>query len=1354
MANNSRNSNNGPIEDISPDKAFTFIKKCHENGRRIVPLFGAGISVGAGIPTSNFLADYICAVCAVAKSDGWENNYRNYLRKFGWPHRHDTWLRWLLAQSRKTDPQQRSKCIYNGEIIRDLNAKFESDREMLYRSTVMEEIRKIAPLYRKMGDKHFNGLKPSMSSYTDYRSLLLTIADGDSSFVDSFFDHFIRDREPTMAHQFIAFLTKLLDWRLILTTNFDSLIERAMRMEGHQPTVYEIAKDSTMPGANLVRQQEIAVVKLHGGTHLLRTGYDLDEGLPAATLMEIRNYLKPQGSKCVPPLLLVLGYSGSDRRVMDIVADHLSNFRKDEMTTNGCNMVLWVSRDGKAPDLLKLAAQVVANETTSATSLSKGYPAAVCMYRDARLFLQELYQVIDGQHAVSQSRYRVVVQVPPPLEMDQDKSTEEKDPPPETRPVIVFWRKKNQWGTSTALLKAAHALEKTHEIIWIDAADFTTRAGLISAIMDEFARLDRGHVPASRTFMVEDVDFLRSGALNKVTRANNSNNGQNSPSNSANDDNAIERNVAIKWICHTMRRGNFVLAIDSLGEFGSVHPSIPERYRGNREQQRKETFTFLGELFDQAKHFGRSHVMVAVTPMADGSEIADEAALKEVFACRPSSESNKWQQQVPEYTGATGGNGYLNRARKSCDSVRVLLNTSTSTKDNVQLASEIPESDKKLAAGLLIAIASLFRRPRSRTALLVAFARYLRIARDSKVPQSIKTLARRYAKDHTKLMELGNKALNNIGNYKTGKISGKKWDILSRLEGGFYWMHLEGRDQIYDMVTRNGVDATYLFSPKILAELFHEIAIYMFVDVYKRSHDVGAFVEYLHYELMAITVSLGGISNDDKEIEILKGIANHLEAFYPYLLVSGKLVELIGQITPILTFCLSRVLNIATNNGNGDFREYTQRIIGIYAQLLNASGHPRDAARYEVLRWHVATKQDITIDNRIMTKAELLQSLSTCTPKDILDTINKAIENKSVSNGDKTQLKIVSELARYTVDPLLFFTSFDENEIGRSDAPRWKAFPFSKPLRSFLEKRFQPERCNLADRLYELCKPPNGGTSEKGANKAPSAEDIALEARLEMFHQRDLLYRAVWPYRFEWLLDDVPVNCTVPNGTDLSKIAKGCTEMLERLQPQGRLDAATRSIVGLLHAIRGYALYAVGGMKGGNDPRVLVSFRRAQAAMNRAASPNEQLASAIILMMEAECHVLGCMPDITVQKEGSKFANTKRLNQAEILLRQAEKLLRGARWQNRYQVQYLLQHATLEYARYEMAVGTNEKKQRLRAALRSNIAALTSMGFQTDWRIYGEMLHARIRKEFLGMDAKGQTLKSLWKAELFLCGIP
>jgi hypothetical protein len=66
----------------------------------------------------------------------------------------------------------------------------------------------------------------------DWESLLDHLCEGDFDLVDSLFTSFEEGRSPTTAHRFLTFLRSSVDLPLILSTNFDSLLERAFRDGG------------------------------------------------------------------------------------------------------------------------------------------------------------------------------------------------------------------------------------------------------------------------------------------------------------------------------------------------------------------------------------------------------------------------------------------------------------------------------------------------------------------------------------------------------------------------------------------------------------------------------------------------------------------------------------------------------------------------------------------------------------------------------------------------------------------------------------------------------------------------------------------------------------------------------------------------------------------------------------------------------------------------------------------------------------------------------------------------------------------------------------------------------------------
>lgn len=117
---------------------------------------------------------------------------------------------------------------------------------------------------------------------------------------------------PGSSHRQLAFLTRRFGWRLVLTTNFDDLIERAMSSEGLEPTVFDVWKEAELPASSLVRRG-LSVIKLHGSAYGLRLGKALDDPLEEDEKKILCEYM---GEK---PILLIAGWSGQDKRIMDLV---------------------------------------------------------------------------------------------------------------------------------------------------------------------------------------------------------------------------------------------------------------------------------------------------------------------------------------------------------------------------------------------------------------------------------------------------------------------------------------------------------------------------------------------------------------------------------------------------------------------------------------------------------------------------------------------------------------------------------------------------------------------------------------------------------------------------------------------------------------------------------------------------------------------------------------------------------------------------------------------------------------------------------------------------------------------------
>jgi len=87
----------------------------------------------------------------------------------------------------------------------------------------------------------------------------------------------VEDVQPTPAHRAIAHLMRAGYVRMVITTNFDRLLERALEGLAVAPTV--LATPEAMAGAIPLHQQTACIVKLHGDyldPRFLNTGEELD----------------------------------------------------------------------------------------------------------------------------------------------------------------------------------------------------------------------------------------------------------------------------------------------------------------------------------------------------------------------------------------------------------------------------------------------------------------------------------------------------------------------------------------------------------------------------------------------------------------------------------------------------------------------------------------------------------------------------------------------------------------------------------------------------------------------------------------------------------------------------------------------------------------------------------------------------------------------------------------------------------------------------------------------------------------------------------------------------------------------
>ena len=399
----------------SRQKLITDLLKEVDRGRSVVPLFGAGVSVEAGVPTLAEITRYLAKTKIYLRHEvyrvlphethqpGSPNTGRihhlpalrtepwKFLRDFGWPNYHELnaqiW-HWLLSDHDRdlSTPGDKLRSEVNLEI-------FESLAQIDHRF-VEDVLSTQAEKWSLRGNY--------------WKILLADLTRSSPDLVDALFQQLTRWRRPATTQEFLALLTPILRLRLFLTINFDTLLEDALRAEGFQPTIFDVPEGRSLPYPKLTRQG-LSIIKLHGGSFGLMVGDKLDIPLDEETRKRFRAHLPKR------PILLVMGVGGWDQRVLDMV----------ELVLDCDGDVFWLHFEAERPRVLIERFK---------TSQYRNIPSRLRTQRvqDPGAFLREVYYEATNAHPSSSKPFKSMY-VPPVLE-----GCEADDPTYPDRSVLLF----------------------------------------------------------------------------------------------------------------------------------------------------------------------------------------------------------------------------------------------------------------------------------------------------------------------------------------------------------------------------------------------------------------------------------------------------------------------------------------------------------------------------------------------------------------------------------------------------------------------------------------------------------------------------------------------------------------------------------------------------------------------------------------------------------------------------------------------------------------------------------------------------------------------------------------------------
>lgn len=299
---------------IVPSGLINLIKKDVDSGYGIVPLIGAGFSAPSGIPAGvDYTAYLFYCLAKVFGSDGTckvrqENNLISQWNpaSLRWPDFSEVPIYENLWDNMK----QWSEQILSGAG----NFSVEGKMARWQAAGVVSDWRATLHLLSRLRIE--KGVESDES-----KKVVLRFPD--NRVIDSFFVTLTKGKKPNAAHMFLPHLADILRIKIILTTNFDNLIENAFQQFDMPIAVFDVHMDASLPDPGFVRSQR-SVVKMHGGRYGLRADFTLDKYPSSDDVEKFKGYMSLYNSNQIKMgenqrNLLVLGVGGKEHRTIALI---------------------------------------------------------------------------------------------------------------------------------------------------------------------------------------------------------------------------------------------------------------------------------------------------------------------------------------------------------------------------------------------------------------------------------------------------------------------------------------------------------------------------------------------------------------------------------------------------------------------------------------------------------------------------------------------------------------------------------------------------------------------------------------------------------------------------------------------------------------------------------------------------------------------------------------------------------------------------------------------------------------------------------------------------------------------------
>ncbi len=368
-----------------------FIRKIEQaiaTGRGFVPLIGTGVSAPAGVPILREIHAYLKRCLWLAMPVGHQPDEtsdsdprRDPALDRPWNPRIDAWPSLDASEFNSRDGDELLSNLFNARLGNSSSSS-----------------------------RHMGLLRQTRDAASDWRSALLLLSRleldlavrevstgaRDDRVVDQFFKHILKDKSPSLCHKMLAHLADRLRFCILLTTNFDDLLEQAFEERGSRLTTFDVHLNGKLPAVELLHGYN-AFVKLHGGRYELRADYTLDETPSRDDLDTVLSYLKvgresrDVGSEALHGVknhLLVMGTSVNDLRVESMI--------RDAWTKLPGLKIFWICHtrhdERKAADFAKSLQELLSDNNHEVGDDPNQREFIAIQHSALGLFLLELYQ--------------------------------------------------------------------------------------------------------------------------------------------------------------------------------------------------------------------------------------------------------------------------------------------------------------------------------------------------------------------------------------------------------------------------------------------------------------------------------------------------------------------------------------------------------------------------------------------------------------------------------------------------------------------------------------------------------------------------------------------------------------------------------------------------------------------------------------------------------------------------------------------------------------------------------------------------------------------------------------------------